>query len=256
MPLRTVTFRFDPGTKKVTADDIVRAMRTLLGATGDLASWQITKMSLASPLVIKGVCTEEMYRPITAFTRRMRDIGAKKKKKYAPLNGAAAKLLDSVDFVTRNYFGSVQIAPSAQLSVTMNHAAVEKAREATGQLLPSLMIHAREQMGQLRGDLEQITVRRGQPARFGIRDRITREVVPCVIPDGDQDLLATAKKALGNRVVVGGIIRYGEQSQPTSIKAASIDPIEEFIIPFDKLPRAPLTEDGDSVAQIRRLRDG
>jgi hypothetical protein len=227
-----------------------------LGATGDLASWQITKMSLASPLEIQGICTEEMYRPISAFARSMKDIAAKKKKKYVRLSGPAAKLLDSVDFVTRNYFGSVQIAPSAQLSVTMNHAAVEKAREATGQLVPSLMIHAREQIGQLRGYLEQITLKRGQPARFGIRDRITREVVPCVIPEGDEDLLATAKKALGSRVVVSGVIRYGEQSQPTSIKAGSIDPLEEFVIPFDKLPRAPLTEDGDSVAQIRRLRDG
>jgi hypothetical protein len=255
MPLRTVKFRFDPGTKKVTADDIVRAMRTVLGATGDLASWQIKKMSLASPLVIEGVCTQEMYQPISTFARCMRDVETEKKK-HVRLTGAAAKLLDSVDFVTRNYFGSVQIAPSAQLSVTMNRAAIQKARQATGQLEPSLMIHAREQIGQLRGYLEQITQKRGQPARFAIRDRITGEVVPCVIPEGEEHLLATAKKALGSRVVVSGVIRYGEQSQPTSIKAGSIDPIEEFIIPFDRLPRAPLTEDGDSVAQIRRLRDG
>ena len=255
MPSRTVTFRFDPGTKPVTADDVVRTMRTMLGATGDLSLWRIKRMSLASPFEIVAVCDEEMYRPISSFANSMKKI-ERGTKTAAPLTGTAAKLLDSVDYVTRNYFGSVQIVASAKSSVTMNHASVEKARQATGQLTPSLMVHAREQMGQLRGYLEQITVRRGQPARFGIRDRVTSVIVPCVIPEGDESLLAVAKRGLGSRVVVSGLIRYGEQSQASSIKAGAIEVQEDFVIPFDKLPRAPLTEHGDSVAQIRRLRDG
>ena len=255
MRLRTVKFRFDAGTKKVTADDVVRTIKLMLEATGDLADWEIQTLSLASPFDLAAGGTDDMVNPISAFTTSMMEIesGSKPSK---PLGPTSNKLLDSVDAITSKHFGSVQIAPTAKLSVTMNHAAVQKARKATGQLAPSLMVHAREQIGQLRGDLEQITVKRGQSPRFGIRDRVSHVVVPCVIADGDDELLASAKKALGRRVIVSGLIRFGSQSVATSIKVASLEIPDEFTIPFDKLIRAPLTRDGDSVGHIRRLRNG
>jgi hypothetical protein len=118
------------------------------------------------------------------------------------------------------------------------------------------MIHSRQQMGQLRGYLEQITVRRGQRPRFAIRDRVSGDVVDCRIPEASSNLVAAVARAIGKRVIVTGLITYGDQSRPTSIQAANIEPIDEFVIPFDGLPQVPLTDDGDSVGYVRRLRDG
>lgn len=137
----------------------------------------------------------------------------------------------------------------------MNREFIKEVRERTGQLMPSLMIHSRQQTGQLRGYLEQITVRRGQRPRFIIRDRVSGDVIDCRIPEESSNLVTTAASAIGKRVIVIGLITYGDASRPTSIQAASIEPISEFVIPFAQLPRVPLTEDGDAVGYVRRLRD-
>lgn len=252
--MRTIRFKFDPGTNAVTADDVVRAVRTLLGAGGDLSDWTIRRMSLASPLVIEAMCSDEAQRPYVAFTKKMAAIGRGKKPRGG-LRGAPAKLLDSVDLVTQTAFGSVEIAPSGTKPITMNRDSIERARQVTGQLMPSLMIHSRKQLGQLRGYLEQITVRRGERPRFVIRDRASRDVVDCRIPEESSNLVAAAAGAIGKLVVVAGLITYGDGSRPTSIQATTIEPVEEFVIPFDRLPRVQLTEDGNAVDYVRRLRD-
>ncbi len=252
--MRTVRFKLDPGPKSVTAEDVVRAMKTLLGAGGDLSDWTIRRMSFASPLVIEASCSDDVQKPYVAFTKKMAVIETGKAPRLGFV-GVQAKLLDSVDFVTGTAFGSVEISPSGTKSIIVNREAVEQARERTGQLMPSLMIHARQQMGQLRGYLEQITVRRGQRPRLVIRDRVSAEVVACRIPDESPHLIDAAAKAIGKRVVITGLITYGNQSRPTSISAGSIDQIEEYVIPFDRLPRVPLTDDGKPVDYVRRLRD-
>lgn len=157
--------------------------------------------------------------------------------------------------MTKTAFGSIEIAPSGTRPIKMNHGVVEQVRQKTGQLMPSLMIHSRQQTGQLRGYLEQITVRRGQRPRFAIRDRVSGDVFDCHLPDESSNLVANAARAIGKRVIVTGLITYGDESRPTSIQATSIEPIDEFVIPFDQLPRVPLTEDGDAVGYVRRLRD-
>jgi len=255
--MRTVKFRFNPGVNEVTADDVVRAMRTLLGATGDLSVWRIRRMKFESPLMIEATCPVEAYTPVAAFVRRMMAISEGKKLRGG-FSGLQSKLLDSVDFVTKSVFGAVEIAPAGVKAVSINSGAVARAREVTGQLLPSLIIHRREQMGQLRGYLEQITAKRGQCARFGIRDRVSGDLIDCFIQEGSTNLLQSAADALAKykRVVVTGVIHFGEQSRPTSIQAALIESIEERVIPFDKLPKMELTDNGDSVGYVRRLRDG
>jgi hypothetical protein len=252
--MRTVRFIFDPGPKTVTADDVVRAVRTLLGAGGDLTEWQIRRMSLASPFTIDAECSTEIQQPYVSFVKKMAGI-EKGKKPRGGLVGMHAKLLDSVDLVTKTAFGSVEIAPSGVKAVSINRSFIEQARQLTGQLLPSLMIHARQQVGQLRGHLEQITVRRDQRPRFAIRDRVSGDVIDCRIPDESSNLVSAAARAIGKRVTVTGLITYGDASRPTSIQAATIEPIGEAVIPFDKLPRLRLTEDGDAVGYVRRLRD-
>jgi len=255
MRVHKVTFQFDAGTTKVTADDVVRAMRLVLGATADLTDWQIESLKLASPFHIVATCPEVVFNPISNFVGVMKKIETGKIKNPR-LSVTDARLLDSIERLPQTGFGSVQIAATPRHSVTLNQAAIQRARQVTGQLAPSLMVHAREQLGQVRGDLEQIIAKKGEPDRFGIRDRVSRALIPCTIPDGDVTLFVTASNALRKRVVVSGLIRYGDQSRPTSIKVAHIDVPEDFTIPFDKLPRAPLTPDGDSVKLIRRLRDG
>src|SRR5687767_1414164 len=96
MATRTVKFTFDPGPKKVTADDVVRALRTLLGATGDLADWEIEHIRMASPLVVEARCPEKVYEPMAAFSRDMAAV-SRGKKPRGPMTGLEAKLLDSVD---------------------------------------------------------------------------------------------------------------------------------------------------------------
>ena len=252
--MRTVRFKLDPGTNSVTADDVIRAMRTLLGATGELKDWTIKKLSLASPLVMEASCSDAIQRPYVAFVKRMAAIEQGKQSRGGFL-GVQAKLLDSVDFVTASAFGSVEISPSGARSIKLNQNAVEDARQKTGQVLPSLMIHSRQQMGQLRGYLEQITARRGQNPRFLVRDRITGDAIDCRVPEDATDLFDAATRAIRKRVTVTGLISYGERSRPTSIQASMIEPIEEFVILFDRLPRVALTEDGKPVEYVRRLRD-
>lgn len=252
--MRTVRFKLDPGPNSVTADDVLRAMRTLLGAAGDLKDWTIRKMSFASPLLIEASCSDELQKPYVAFVKKMAAIGKGKGSRSGFL-GVQAKLLDSVDFVTGNAFGSVEISPSGTKSITLNQSAVEDARQKTGQLLPSLMIHSRQQMGRLRGHLEQITARRGQNPRFVIRDRITNDAIDCRIPEEAVHLFDAAMRSIRKRVTVTGLITYGERSRPTSIQASLIEPIEEFVIPFDRLPKVALTGDGKPVEYVRRLRD-
>lgn len=255
MRARKVIFKFDAGTNKVTADDVVRAMRLILGATGELQDWQIQSLRLASPLQIIATCSEETYAPIHSFVKLMRKIESTEAP-TARLIATDAKLLDSVERMTQTSFRSLQISPSLRLTVTLNQALIQKARHVTGQLVPSLMIHAREQLGQLRGYLERVIVRKDEAARFGIRDRVSGALILCSIAEGDRVLFNQARDALGRRVIVSGLIRFGELSRPTSIKVAEIELPEEFTIPFDQLPRAPLTYDGDSVRLIRGLRDG
>ncbi|HZZ42162.1 MAG TPA: hypothetical protein VFE58_04435 [Tepidisphaeraceae bacterium] len=247
-------FKLDPGTHSVTAEDVVRAMRTLLGAAGDLRDWTIRRMSLASPFVIEASCRDEIQKPYAVFVKKMNALAQGKIPRVGFI-GVQAKLLDSMDFVTGGAFGSIEIAPPGNKPITLNKNAIEQARQTTGQLLPSLMIHAKQQMGQLRGYLEQITVRRGQQPRFVIRDRVSGDVVACLLSDEYARLVDVAAKAIGKRVTITGLVSYNDKSRPTSIKAASIEPIEEYIIPFDSLPRVPLTNDGKSVEYIRRLRD-
>ncbi len=255
MAQQTVKFTFDPGTNDVTADDIVRALKTVLGAAGNLSDWHIHRISFASPLQVEATCDRSVYDPIATFVKQMKNIADGKKPRYG-LRGPQAKLLDSIDTITRQAFGSIRIAPARVKPIQINHAAIERAREMVDQKNPSLMIHAREQMGQLRGELEEIVARRGERIRFGIRDRVSKGLIPCIIPEDAAHLLDIAKQALTHRVVVSGLIHFGDRSQPTSIRAASIEPINEFTIPFEKLPRVRLTEDGDSVGHVRRLRDG
>ena len=252
--MRTTRFKLDPGSQSVTAEDVVRAMRTLLGATGDLGDWIIRRMSLASPFVIEASCSEEVQRPYITFVKKMTAIGQGKSPRLG-FAGVPAKLLDSVDSITQSTFGSVEIWPSGTKRITINQNAVEQARQKTGQFLPSFMIHARQQVGQLRGYLEQITVRRGQRPRLVIRDRVSGDVIGCRIPDEASHLVDAAAKAIGKRVVITGFITFGEESRPTSINAASIEQIDEYVIPFDRLPRVALTDDGKPVEYIRRLRD-
>jgi hypothetical protein len=252
--MRTVRFKLDPGSRSVTAEDVLRAMRTLLGAAGDLKDWTIRKMSLASPLLIEASCSEEFHKSYVAFVKKMAAI-EKGRGSRSGFVGVQAKLLDSVDFITGNAFGSVEIFPSGTKSITLNQSAVEDARHKTGQLLPSLMIHSRQQMGQLRGYLEQITARRGQNPRFVIRDRVTGDAIDCRIPDEAGDLFEAAMRSIRKRVAVTGLITYGERSRPTSIQASLIEPIDEYVIPFDRLPKVALTDDGKSVEYVRRLRD-
>ncbi len=254
-PMPTVRFKLDPGRKSVTADDVLRAVRTLLGAAGDLKDWTIKKMSLASPLVIEASCTTEIQKPYVAFVKKMMAIEQGKALRDGFI-GVQARLLDSVDSVTASAFGSVEIAPGGAKPVTLNQSAIKTVRQKTGQLLPSLMIHARQQMGQLRGYLEQITARRGQNPRFLIRDRVTGDTIDCRIADDAAHLFEAAMRSIRKRVTVTGLITYGDRSRPTSIQASLIEPIEEFVIPFDQLPRVALTEDGKPAAYVRRLRDG
>ncbi|MCC7351728.1 MAG: hypothetical protein IT446_14300 [Phycisphaerales bacterium] len=230
-------------------------MRTLLGAAGDLKDWMIQKLSLASPLVIEASCGPEIEKPYVAFVKKMAAIEQGKSPRSGFL-GVQARLLDSIDFVTANAFLSVEISPGSAKPITLNQSAVKMARQRTGQLSPSLMIHARQQMGQLRGYLEQITARRGQNPRFLIRDRITGDSIDCRIPDDAPHLFDAAMRSIRKRVTVTGLIAYGERSRPTSIKASLIEPIEEFVIPFDQLPKVALTDDGKPVEYVRRLRDG
>ena len=252
--MRTTRFRLDPGTKSVTAEDVVRAIRTLLGAGGDLSEWTVRRMSLASPLVIEASSSVETQKPYIQFVKTMNAIGQGKSPRTSFL-GIQAKLLDSVDFVTSNAFGAVEIAPSGTKATTINHEAVQQARQRTGQMLPSLMIHSRQQAGQLRGYLEQITARNGQNARFAIRDRVTGDTVDCRIPEAATELFEAAVRNMRKRVTVDGIITYGDRSRPTSIQASGITPIEEFVIPFDRLPRLSITDDGNASQYVRRLRD-
>lgn len=252
--MRSVRFKLDQGTQKVTAEDVVYAMHTLLGAAGDLRDWTIRRMSLASPFVIEASCSDEVQKSYAVFVKKMNAISQGKVPRLGFI-GVQAKLLDSMDSVTGRAFGSVEIAPSGKKPITVNKNAVEQARKTTGQLAPSLMVHARQQPGQLRGYLEQITVRRGQRSRFRIRDRVSGDVVACQIPDASAHLVDDAAKAIGKRVIITGLITYGGTSRPASISAASIEPIEEYVIPFDRLPRVPLTDDGKPVEYIRRLRD-
>jgi hypothetical protein len=204
--------------------------------------------------MIEARCADEVFKPIAAFARSMTAVNQGKKPRRG-LTGAQAKLLDSVDFVTKSTFGTVEIAPTKEHAVTMDRASIDYARKLTGQLAPSLVLHRAEQLGQLRGYLEQVTAKRGQPARFAIRDRITGDRVDCIIPESDEVLFKTATAALRKRVVVTGMIHFGERSRPTSIRATLVEPIAEYIIPFDQLPKAELTHDGDAAGYIRRLRD-
>jgi hypothetical protein len=254
MASRTVTFTFDPGVSDVTAEDVVRAIRTVFGSAADLSEWQIRKISLQSPMLIEARVRTEVYKPVASFARRINGI-QKGRKSGRRLTGVHARILDSIDSVTQRTFGAVSIRPAGEPKVSMNRAAIDHVRHVTGQMKPTLVIHRREQPGRLRGYLEQISAPKGQRARFAIRDRVTNDLIQCQIAEGEETLFKRALELIKKRVVVSGLIHFGERSKPTSILAQTIDPVDEHIIPFDELPKLKLTDDGDAVGYVRRLRD-
>jgi len=72
-------------------------------------------------------------------------------------------------------------------------------------------------IGSVEGRLETITVH--NKAKVAIYDFLRNKAITCFIPE---DMLETAKSALGNRVYVFGLISYGKEGIPRNIKVEEI----------------------------------
>ena len=169
----------------------------------------------------------------------------------------AACLQEMVRLTSGGVVGAVAIQSIAgKKKIVVNGEGLAKLAEASPLMTVPTVI-PRSEYGELRGRLEQITARKGDESGwFTITDRITGAIVKCVIAAGNAKLLKKAGGAIGSFVTVTGEIRYGHDVQPTSIVAADLVEIKNFVIPYRDWKPIDITDGVDSVKYVRKLRDG
>ncbi len=111
-------------------------------------------------------------------------------------------------------------------------------------------------IGAVEGRLESLSLHPGR-RQFLVCHRITGKVVQCSLPP---ELEAAVKSGLGRRVIVSGMVAYGEKGHPLSVSSERLRVMpedEELPSPGDMLGLVPdLTGDKSTAEYIGMLRDG
>lgn len=111
-------------------------------------------------------------------------------------------------------------------------------------------------IGAVEGRLETLSLHQGR-RQFRICHHLTGEPVECSLPP---ELEAAVKSGLGRRVIVSGVIAYGAEGRPLSVRAERLRVVPEdeaLPSPDDVLGLAPdLTGDKSTEEYIGMLRDG
>lgn len=110
--------------------------------------------------------------------------------------------------------------------------------------------------GAVEGRLEMVSLHPGR-RRFHICHDLTGKAVPCSLPP---ELEPAVKASLGRRVIVSGVVSYGEKGHPLSVRSERLRILREdgeLPSPEDLLGLAPdLTGDKSTEEYIGMLRDG
>ena len=105
--------------------------------------------------------------------------------------------------------GIAMSAPDRSVTIT------SRASDNFNQLLPA----KDESLGSAEGTLETVSIHRG--SRFMIYHSRTKKAIRCDIPQ-DSDLLDQAKEALGNRVLVAGLVHTNARGEPVRVSAETL----------------------------------
>ena len=111
-------------------------------------------------------------------------------------------------------------------------------------------------IGAVDGRLETLSLHPGR-RQFHIGHHLTGEPIECSLPP---ELEAAVKSGLGRRVIVSGVIAYGAEGRPLSVRAGRLRVVpEDAELPSTEevLGLAPdLTGDKSTEEYIGMLRDG
>ena len=105
-------------------------------------------------------------------------------------------------------------SPDRRVTIT------SRAAENLDQLLPA----KDESLGSAEGTLETVSIHRG--VRFMIYHSRTKKAIRCDIPQ-DSDLLEQAKKALGSRVLVAGLVHTNARGETVRVSAETLRILRE-----------------------------